>query len=94
MAYDSAKHDVFSERCKNHAGAMLALWEEGQRLNEIYVNEAESGAHAAFVTNTIATKQEYIDLIVAIQAYDAFINNAAVATADRMTNITPFTQGQ
>jgi len=92
MAYGTAKHDAFSQRCANHAGAMLALWEEGQRLDEIYINEGESGGHAAFVSNTIATKQEYIDLIVAIRAFDAYVNNAAVATLDRMQNITPFTQ--
>jgi len=92
MAYGSAKHAIWTERCKNYAKTVQAVWEEGQRLNEIYTNETASGSDAAFVANSLASKQEFIDMVVLMQAFDAFLNNSAVATADRMANLTPLTQ--
>lgn len=92
MAYGGAKHTIWTERCKNYAGATLALWEEGQRLHEIYVNEANSGADAAFVANSLATKAEFQAMMTLAEAMNLFVNSGTVPDLDRMTVLTPLTQ--
>ena len=92
MAYSAEKHAVFSDRMKNFMDSFQNLRDEMARLNEIYTNEAISGAHADFVDTPNATKQEHIDGIVLMRRLVDFVEGNAVATLDRRSNITAFTQ--
>ena len=92
MAYSAVKHDVFSGRMKNWFMSLQNLRDEAARLDAIYLNEAVSGEDAAFVDTETATKQEHIDGIVFIRTFQAMIENGEVAQADRVGNITAFTQ--
>jgi hypothetical protein len=92
MAYSAPKHDVFSERMKNWMNSFQNLRDELARMDEIYTNETASGADAAFVTTDNASKQEHIDGIVLMRALVDFTEGSAVATLDRRSNITAFTQ--
>ncbi len=92
MAYSAPKHRVFSQRMKAWFEALQNLRDEAVRLDEIYTNETASGSDAAFQATNVATKQEHIDGIVFLRAFKDFIENGAVSRADRVPNITPFTQ--
>ena len=93
MAYDTTKHQRFSERVQQWFMTYQALRDEMARIDEIYTNETSSGSDAAFVTTDIATKHEHIDGIVFMRALDDFTDgSAAVSQTDRRANITPFTQ--
>lgn len=84
--YNAAKHAVFGERVK---AAITALHDvvnrEMETLDDIYTNEAEGGTHADFVDTGIATKQEHIDAIVMMRAFQTTL------TA-QLANITPWIQ--
>ncbi len=61
-------------------------------MDEIYTNETASGVDAAFVDMDIATAQEHVDGIVFMRDLVDFIEGNAVATLDRRSNISAFTQ--
>ena len=86
MSYNANKHAVFSDRVK---ASMRTLHDtinrEMETLDDIYINEAESGSHADFTDTDNATQQEHIDAIVAMRAFQATL-------ATQMTNITPWLQ--
>lgn len=90
MAYDATKHKAFSQQMSQWFRSVQQLREESRRLDEIYVNEALSGADPAFTDTAIATEQEHIDGIVFMRAFKAMIENGAVSTGDRTGNITAF----
>lgn len=92
MAYDSNKHAIFSDRMKAWFDSFQNLRDELIRLDEIYINETTSGADVAFVDTGNATKQEHIDGIVLMRAMKDFVEGGAVATLDRTSNVTAFTQ--
>jgi len=92
MAYSADKHAVFSGRMRNWFLAFQGLRDELLRLDEIYVNETASGEAAEFVDTDIATKQEHVDGIVFLRAIKDFTEGTAVATLDRRSNISAFTQ--
>ena len=93
MAYTANKHDVFSRRMENWMKTVQALRDEIAKLDEIYVNETASGADDAYTDTAIATEAEHTDAIVFGRAFVDFIENGAVSTLDRTSNITAFTQG-
>lgn len=90
MSYGTTKHELWSDRVKNLASAFQNLREECAKLDAIYVNEAASGADAAFVSNGNATKAEHQDMVTTMRAYKDFFENVSVAAADRTQHITPF----
>lgn len=90
MSYGTNKHNVWTQRAKNLATAFQNLREESARLDAIYVNEAASGADAAFVSNGTATKAEMQDLVTSMRAYKEFWENGAVIASDRQQHLTPF----
>ena len=93
MAYSAANHDVFSERMKNWFGSIQNDLEEGERLDQIYVNETVSGSDADFIDTAIATKAEHQDGITFFREFRDFIKGtAAVSQTDRRDKISPFTQ--
>ena len=92
MAYSAPKHEVFSDRMRDFFGSVQNLLEEGERLDQIYINETASASDVAFVDTSNATKQEHIDGIVFFRAYRDFIVGNAVVTLDRRPNISPFVQ--
>jgi hypothetical protein len=95
VSYDAAKHENFTRRNVNWARQLWALCEEGNRLKAIYDNEAESGAHADFVDNSICTKAEQQSLIQVQQGLISIVyGTAAVSQADRRHFLTPFLQGE
>lgn len=94
MAYSQAKHNVFTDRVQDWMGSFQNLRDEASRIDEIYTNETSSGADAAFVTTSNATKQEHIDAIVFMRAFVDFTEGGVVSTLDRRSNITAFTQGR
>ena len=86
MAYDAAKHQVFSQRIKN---VMFAIHDhinrESEVLDDIYINETTSGAHADFVDTALGTKQEHIAAITALRAMQTTL-------AAQLANFTPWLQ--
>ena len=92
MSYSAAKHQRFSERMQQWMKTFQAQRDELARIDEIYTNETASGGDAAFTDTDIATEQEHIDGIVMMRALKDFVENSAVATADRTQSISPFTQ--
>ncbi len=92
MAYSAPKHDVFSDRMKAFFGSIQNLLEEGERIDQIYLNETASGADADFTDTDNATEAEHVAGIVFFRAYRDFIVGNAVATLDRRPNISPFIQ--
>lgn len=92
MAYSTTKHAVFSDRMKNWMNSFQNLRDELARMDEIYTNETSSGADAAFLDTDNATKQEHVDGVVMMRAMVDFTEGEAVATLDRRSNITAFTQ--
>ena len=92
MAYSAAKHAVFSDRMKNWMNSFQNLRDELARLDEIYTNETSSGSDESFIDTSNATKQEHIDGIVMMRALVDFSEGNAVATSDRRSNISAFTQ--
>lgn len=84
--FDAAKMSVFSNRVKQ---AMTLLHDtvnrEMETLDDIYVNEAESGAHVDFTDTSNATEQEHSDAIAAMRAFQTTL-------AAQMANITPWLQ--
>jgi len=96
MAYDANKHTRFSQRMRNWMREINQLYIEAGAIDDIYTNEAASGADAAFVTNDIATKTEYQDAINLLRrhrdmlAFDA--QTANITSADQISLVTPFLQ--
>ena len=86
MAYSAAKHAVFSNRVK---ASMVALHDSINRemevLDDIYTNEAISSAHADFTDTDNATKQEHVDAINAMRAFQTTL-------AAQLANVTPWLQ--
>ena len=86
MSYSPQNHDVFSDRIK---AAMVAVSDvidrEMEVLDDIYVNETDSGNDPNFVDTANGTAQEHTDAIVAFRAFQA------TYTA-QLTNITPWLQ--
>ncbi len=84
--YNAQLHAVFSDRIK---AAMVSVHDtinrEMETLDDIYVNEAESGGHADFTDTDNATEAEHIDAIVTIRAFQATL-------ASNLANITPWLQ--
>ena len=72
MSYSAAKHAVFSNRVK---ASMVALHDSINRemevLDDIYTDVTVSGTHADFTDTDNATKQEHVDAIVAMRAFQA-----------------------
>lgn len=86
MSYGASKHAVLSNRIKASINSLHdTINREMETIDDIYINEAEGGTHAAFVANENATKQEHIDAIVAIRAFQATLSA-------QMPNITPWLQ--
>ena len=94
MAYSAAKHQIFSQRSEQWMRTFQTLRDELAKLDELYVNETASGAHADFTDTAIATKQEHIDAINMMRALVDFTEGNAVATLDRVSNITAFVQAE
>ena len=92
MAYSSANHERFSERVQKFMVIVQGLRDEGEAIDQVYVNETASGSDSEFVDTPIATKQEHIDAIVFYRVFKDFVEGGAVATLDRRANITPFLQ--
>ena len=92
MAYTAGDHERFSRRMQRFMLRLQSLRDEAAKLVEIYSNETSYGAHAEFVSNDIATKQEHIDGIVLMQALALFVENGTAPQLDRTQTITPFTQ--
>ncbi len=88
MAWSEQKNRIFFERCQNWASAVVNLLEERNRLIAIYTNEAQG--EPTFVDTPIATVAELTAFAGVMNAMDAMINNAPVATANRMPLLTPF----
>ncbi len=86
MSYDASKHQVFSDRVK---AAMKSCHDvinrEMETLDDIYINETTSGAHADFGDTNNGTKQEHIDAIVAMRAMQTTL-------AAELSNFTPWLQ--
>ena len=92
MAYEARDHNVYSDRTKNWCKAAQSLIEEARRLDQIYLNEAASGADADFIGTNNGTKTEHQDVVTMYRAYIDYIEGAAVATLDRRSVLSPFTQ--
>ena len=96
MAYDQAKHNVFAERMRNWVRELKQLYAEAGDMDDIYLNEGESGNHAAFVDHDIATEAELVDGIILMRrlrdalALDGQSNN--LTSEDQTARITPFLQ--
>lgn len=86
MAFDANKMQEFSRRVQK---AMKACHDtinrEMETLDDIYINETASGAHADFTDTNIATEQEHIDAIVAMRAMQTTL-------AAQLANFTPWLQ--
>jgi len=86
MAFSDSKNQVFHERMRNCMRSLYEVaFDEGERLDNIYLNEAASGADAAYVDTDIADAAEVTEGIVLIRALQAFL-------ADHVARITPFLQ--
>lgn len=86
MAFSDSKNRVFHERMKNCMKSLYEVaFDEGERLDNIYLNEAASGADAAFVDTDVSTAAECTEGIVLIRALQTFL-------ADHIARMTPFIQ--
>ena len=84
MAYNGNQHAVIVQRFENAMRAINdVVAREMAELDDIYINEAESGSNAAFVATGPYTKQELIDAITTFRAFET------TRTA-QLANITPF----
>ncbi len=92
MAYSAPKHAVFSDRMVAWFGSIQNLLEEGERLDQIYIQETSSGVDADFTDTDNAKEAEHVAGIVFFREYRAFIVGNAVATLDRRPSISPFIQ--
>ena len=92
MAWDSAKNEIFFQRCQNWAAAVVNLLEERDRLIDLYNNEANGDA--AFVDTSIATTTELVQLAGVMNAMNDMVNNGTVTQQDRMPLLTPFLANQ
>jgi len=92
MAWSPQKNDIFFRRAQNWAAALVNLLEERDRLIDLYTNEANGDAD--FVDTNVATTAELVQLAGVMNAINAAVNNATVATEDRMPLLTPFLADQ
>jgi hypothetical protein len=92
MAYTTRSHRLFSQRVENWMKTFQSLRDELERMDEIFVNEANEGADPEFVTTPNGTKQEHIDALTMMRDLRLFIENGAPDSADRTQVITAFTQ--
>jgi hypothetical protein len=84
--YNAAFHQNFSDRVK---AAMISLHDtinrEMETIDDIYLNEAESGGHVDYTDTNNATEAEHTDAIIAIRAFQATL-------ALELPRITPWLQ--
>lgn len=87
MAYSAQHHAVFAQRIKNVMRAIHdAIDREADDLDDIYINETESGTHADYGdADGVGTGAELTNAITAIRAFQ-------VTHAAQLSNITPFLQ--
>ncbi len=90
MAYDANKHQIFSDRVQNLARTIQSAREEALLLDAIYINETASGSDPAYIDNDNATAAEHTDMVLLMRSLKAFLENEAVATADRQQWLTAF----
>lgn len=94
MAWSAQKNQIFFERARNWAAAVVNLLEERDRLIDLHANEANGDP--AFVDTEIATVTELVALATNVMnPLNALINNGAPpAQDDRMEFLTPFLADQ
>jgi len=96
MAYDTQNHEAFSARMKNWITNLQNVYEEAGKLDDIYTNEAASGADPQFVDNSTATKAEHVDGIVLMRRVrDALAldgQSQTLTAEDQTSRMTPFLQ--
>lgn len=86
MAFSDSKNQVFHERMRNCMRSLYEVaFDEGERLDNIYLNEAASGADEAFQDTDIADAAECVEGIVLIRALQTFLT-------DHVARMTPFLQ--
>lgn len=90
MAYDASKHKLFAAQMTNWFRTLQTLRTEAVRLDDIYVQEGESGGNAAFLATDEVTKQELIDGIVFMRTFKNLCEGGVVSDTNRVSNITPF----
>ncbi len=82
MSYSAAKHEVLSDRIKN---SMVSFYDvvnrEMETIDDVYINETDSGGDVDFTDTENATKQEHVDAIVAMRAFQTTL-------AEKLSNIT------
>jgi hypothetical protein len=89
MAFDASQNQAFYDRVAAFARSLQGDREEAQQLVDIWNAEGISG-DPDFVAVPPHTTGEITDMITVSLALLDFFNNAAVATADRKANLTPF----
>ena len=94
--YDAQKHQAFSSRMQNWITNLRAAYAEAGELDDIYTEEAESGAHADFVDNATATEAEHVAGIVLMRRIrDALAMDGQtqdITSEDQTSRMTPFLQ--
>ncbi len=98
MAYDAGKHNLFAKRCQNWIRMIQNGYEEGGRINDIYVNEANSGVDPAFddANTNIAEEAELTEAINLIKRLRDMLaldgQSQVISVEDQTSRITPFLQ--
>lgn len=99
MAFGINNKAVFALRCQNFVTNLQGAYEEAGKINDIYVNEAGSGADSVWVDNDnspIATNAELTEAInLMLRLRDCLAldgQTAAIASEDQTSRLTPFLQ--
>jgi len=86
MAWNTQKNRVFFERISNVAYQLQSIDEEIRRLSDIYVADGVA-ASPEFVDANNLTVADINAMVQIAAAYRAFLDNGAVATADRRASV-------
>ena len=93
MAYNAQKHDKFSDRMTLLFHAIQSVLDEGEKLDQIYLNETGPGTDPAWVDTENATADQHVDGITFYRALRDFVDGSAQPPqSDRRSNISAFTQ--
>lgn len=92
--YNEQIHTATTVRIRNGMRALKNLAVEFGGIDDIYVHETVSGTDPAFVSNSIATKDEFVSSIVLMRRIlDALAldgQTANITSEDQTANLTPF----
>ena len=90
MAYSASRHGDFHAHCAHLMQGIQNLRNSASELDDVYTQEAQSGAHADFGDYGDTTEAQLAAVITFWRDLEKFCTNQAVTTADREANIAPF----